>query len=52
MMFNPNEDEKESKLTLNNEIKETVDDFKYLGARMVSSETDFRIRKGQTWRAF
>jgi len=29
-----------------------VDDFKYLGSHMVSSEKDFKCRKGQAWGAF
>ena len=29
-----------------------VENFKYLGAMMLSSETDLQIRKGQAWGAF
>ena len=30
---------------------EEVDDFKYLGSRMKSSENDIRIRKAMAWKA-
>ena len=42
----------QSQLSLNGEIIERVDDFKYLGSYMFSSEKDFKCRKGQAWGAF
>ena len=39
-------------LKLNNEEIEIVNDFKYLGSLVASSEKDIKCRKGQAWGAF
>ncbi len=39
-------------LPLNGESIEIVDDFKYLGSMISSSEKDFKNRIGQAWGAF
>ncbi len=39
-------------LTLNGETIETVENFKYLGSQMESTEKDFEVRKGQAWGAY
>lgn len=49
-----NEDPSQSTipLTLNGEVIETVENFKYLGSQMQSTEKDFEVRKGQAWGAY
>ena len=37
--------------TLNNTVLKQVDDYKYLGAYLSSSEKDFNVRKGMAWSA-
>ncbi|CAF0980581.1 unnamed protein product [Brachionus calyciflorus] len=49
MVINANKDKK---LKINNEDIEVVDEFKYLGSNMSSSEKDMKCRKGQAWSAF
>ena len=39
-------------ISINSENIEIVDEFKYLGSQMSSSENDFKCRKGQAWGAF
>ena len=39
-------------LELNGNKINWVDNFKYLGSMVVSSETDIKLRKGQAWGAF
>ena len=46
-----NIDSKE-KLVINGEQLQQVEDFKYLGAHLQSSEKDLEIRTGQAWSAF
>ena len=45
-------DKKDLSLTINGEAIEIVDEFKYLGSNMSSSEKDMKCRKGQAWLAF
>ena len=52
MRLNEKEEDRNIQLTLNGETIENVDNFKYLGAQMISTEKDFKIRKGQAWAAF
>jgi hypothetical protein len=49
-----NEDPSQSNipLTLNGEAIESVENFKYLGSQMQSTEKDFEVRKGQAWGAY
>ena len=37
--------------TLNNRVLKQVDDYKYLGSYVSSSEKDFNVRKGMAWAA-
>ena len=45
-------DKKERTLNINGEQIEIVEEFKYLGSNMSSSEKDMKCRKGQAWLAF
>ena len=49
-----NEDPSQSTipLTLNGEVIDSVENFKYLGSQMQSTEKDFEVRKGQAWGAY
>ena len=44
--------EKNGTIKLDGETIKWVENFKYLGSMMLSSETDIKIRKGQAWGAF
>ena len=39
-------------ISINGISIEMVEEFKYLGSQMSSSEKDFKCRKGQAWSAF
>jgi hypothetical protein len=41
-----------NKITVDGNDIEFVDNFKYLGSMMLSSESDFKARRGQAWSAF
>ena len=43
---------KNGTIKLDGETIKWVENFKYLGSMMLSSETDIKIRKGQAWGAF
>lgn len=51
MIINP-ENSPQLQLSLNHEQIEIVNDFKYLGSMVASTEKDIRVRKGQAWIAF
>ena len=42
---------KETMKTLSNLVLKCVDDYKYLGSFISSSEKDFSVRKGMAWSA-
>ena len=47
-----NQPRENAKITLDGHDIEIVDNFKYLGSMMLSSESDFKVRRGQAWAAF
>ena len=52
MIINPRPGEENEQLLVNGKPIERVQNFKYLGANMVSTAFDVRCRKGQAWSAF
>ena len=43
---------KNTKIKLDGQSIEWVDNFRYLGSMMLSSETDLKVRKCKAWEAF
>ena len=41
-----------TQIVVDGHVIEYVSDFKYLGSMMLSSESDFIVRRGQAWTAF
>jgi hypothetical protein len=52
MVISLSENELDNQLILNGKPIARVENFKYLGANMISSEYDLSCRKGQAWSAF